>query len=136
MIVRTRRNPFFLSLWLLVYLSVAQTTIGHFVLCFEQDGRFTLEAGKCPCHANLSESSSLQETIKHHYGSCKDITPTTDIPRMTSPSRPIHSFFLALFTYPEAPYHSSNTFFAVTCQSIPPDNHSIHPAISTTILLI
>ena len=41
----------FLFVWLLVYLSVAQIAFGQFVLCIEDDGHVSIEAGSCDCHS-------------------------------------------------------------------------------------
>ena len=128
----------FLSFWLLAYLSVAQTTFGQFALCFEEDGRITIEAGKCACRADLTVASSVlkDHVATHHCGPCKDITPTIDISRLTSQEHQLYTPLPVVSTHPMAQDRNFCSSSATPFQPVLHHNLLVHPSIQTAVLLI
>jgi hypothetical protein len=126
-----------LPIWLLAYLSVAQTTFGQFVLCFEEDGRITIEAGKCTCHADLTVVSSILKAniAAHHCGPCEDITPKIDISRRTSQNHQLYPLLPVVSTHPMAQENNCSSS-PISFQSILHRTLLIHPSIQTAVLLI
>ncbi len=135
--MKMQRKSYFLFFWLLAYLIIAQTTIGHFVLCFDPGRSVAIEAGECACPANAPAAFSV---INGNFATdddelCKDIILTTDIPRTASSERVFYSSQPALRT--SSLTHAQNLcLFSAPTAPIFPNNLSIHPSIRTTVLLI
>jgi hypothetical protein len=135
-----KRKPFrslFLPCWLLVSLFVVQATVGASVLCIEESGSITVEAGECSCSLGISDVSSVltDDSSTHHCGPCTDITSITDT--YTS-SRGLRQFSLSpiLLTHFLA-HDGSQCLASVTAPlTIPSITPSIHPSIRTAVFLI
>ena len=136
--MRTFFRNLLLPFWLLAYLSVAQTTFGQFVLCFEADGRVTIEAGECACHADFTAPSAVlkDHVATHHCGPCKDITPKIDISRLASQERQLYTPLPVVSTHPLAQDRNFRSFSATTFQPVFHHSLLIHPSIQTAVLLI
>ena len=136
--MRTLFKNLLLHFWLLAYLSVAQTTFGQFALCFEEDGRITIEAGKCVCHADFTVASLVlkDDIATDHCGPCKDITPTIDISRLASQVRLLYTSLPVVSTHPMAQDKNFCSSSEITFQSILHHTLLIHPSIRTAVLLI
>jgi hypothetical protein len=127
-----------LPFWLLIYLSVAQTTFGQFVLCFKTDGRITIEAGKCACHVDLTMASSVLEDQMetHHCEPCKDIAPTIDISKRASQKHQLYTPLPVISTHPIEQDTYIYPSSATPLQPILHHNILIHPSTQTAVLLI
>ncbi len=66
-----------LLVWLLAYLVIVQSAVGHVVLCVEVEGQVSVEPGACPCPGNVPDSQSLVEEPSSS-DVCHDVFLTAD----------------------------------------------------------
>ena len=137
--MRSIRNPLIRLVWILAYLMIAQSMVGHAVLCFKDDGSVSLEAMKCPCREDHSRSPLLLDP-EHLVdgGFCHDIPLLTDTDlvlhrRPSVPPPPVapgHARTLGrmLRNDPAASSPSASPLQILSS--------TVHPSIRSTILLI
>jgi hypothetical protein len=118
---------------------VGQSFFGHAVLCFEDDGSVSLEAGNCPCREDDSRSLSLRDPDQRVDGGlCHDIPLLTDT-NLVVHRRPSVSPAPGAAGHARAPDRmlpndlAASSFSALAPQIL---SSTVHPSIRSTILRI
>ncbi len=118
---------------------IAQSMVGHAVLCFKDDGSVSLEAMECPCREDHPRSP-LPLDLEHPVdgGFCHDIPLLTDTDPVLHrrPSVPPPPVAVGHARAPDRMLRNDPAGPSTSALALQILSSTVHPSIRSTILLI